>query len=77
MRLLGEEENGASGHAFGYKTAGQADKPFLNDAKCTRFSRAERCLPPRSQAALGNEEGKANEAEDSKFAETADPRFGV
>jgi hypothetical protein len=26
---LGEEENGASGHAFGYETARQGDKPFL------------------------------------------------
>jgi hypothetical protein len=28
VRFLGEEENGASGHAFGYETARQADKPF-------------------------------------------------
>lgn len=44
MRLLGEEENGAPGHAFGYKTAGRADKPFLNRRECARFSRAERCF---------------------------------
>jgi hypothetical protein len=29
MRFLGEEENGASGHALGYETAQLADKPFL------------------------------------------------
>jgi hypothetical protein len=28
MHFLGEDENSASGHAFGYKTAWQPDKPF-------------------------------------------------
>jgi len=28
VRFLGEEEDGASGHAFGYETARQTDKPF-------------------------------------------------